>query len=104
MEKKLGKGGFGQVFIGKRVFPSKQREGHNANRVRDSGGGAHCLPATLTAMVASALAALLVATLSTGFMRTSCAATMAADVAWNQARISEIGLILLAAFVPLGST
>lgn len=34
VDRKLGKGGFGQVFIGRRVNATKQRDGANANLVR----------------------------------------------------------------------
>ena len=33
VDRKLGKGGFGQVFIGRRVNATKQRDGVNANLV-----------------------------------------------------------------------
>ena len=33
VDRKLGKGGFGQVFIGRRVATTKQRDGANANLV-----------------------------------------------------------------------
>lgn len=33
VDKKLGKGGFGQVYCGKRVSPTKEKEGANANMV-----------------------------------------------------------------------
>lgn len=33
VDRKLGKGGFGQVFIGRRVQTSKQKDGANANYV-----------------------------------------------------------------------
>eukprot|EP00878_Enallax_costatus_P034225 GHUV01037917.1.p1 GENE.GHUV01037917.1~~GHUV01037917.1.p1 ORF type:complete len:118 (-),score=3.08 GHUV01037917.1:368-721(-) len=33
VDRKLGKGGFGQVFIGRRVQSTKQRDGANANLV-----------------------------------------------------------------------
>lgn len=33
VDRKLGKGGFGQVFIGRRVNSTKQRDGVNANLV-----------------------------------------------------------------------
>lgn len=33
VDRKLGKGGFGQVFIGRRVVTTKQRDGANANLV-----------------------------------------------------------------------
>lgn len=33
VEKKLGKGGFGQVFVGKRAVPSTAKDGPNANYV-----------------------------------------------------------------------
>ncbi len=34
MDKKLGKGGFGQVYCGKRSTPTKDTDGSNANLVR----------------------------------------------------------------------
>jgi hypothetical protein len=34
VDRKLGKGGFGQVFIGRRVNTTKQKDGANANQVR----------------------------------------------------------------------
>jgi hypothetical protein len=33
VERKLGKGGFGQVYVGRRVVPSKQKDGPQANYV-----------------------------------------------------------------------
>lgn len=33
VDRKLGKGGFGQVFVGRRLNPSKSRDGPNANHV-----------------------------------------------------------------------
>jgi hypothetical protein len=36
LDRKLGKGGFGQVFVGRRVQPTKSKDGPNANLV--SGG------------------------------------------------------------------
>ena len=34
VEAKLGKGGFGQVYVGRRAVPSQAKEGPNANYVR----------------------------------------------------------------------
>lgn len=34
VDKKLGKGGFGQVYLGKRATPTSDKEGSNANQVR----------------------------------------------------------------------
>ena len=34
LDRKLGKGGFGQVFVGRRVQPTKSKDGPNANLVR----------------------------------------------------------------------
>ncbi|KIY93795.1 hypothetical protein MNEG_14166 [Monoraphidium neglectum] len=31
LDRKLGKGGFGQVFVGRRVQPTKSKDGPNAN-------------------------------------------------------------------------
>jgi hypothetical protein len=39
VDRKLGKGGFGQVFIGRRVNATKQRDGVNANLVRSAAAG-----------------------------------------------------------------
>ena len=36
VERKLGKGGFGQVFVGRRVIASKQKDGPQANYVSDT--------------------------------------------------------------------
>jgi hypothetical protein len=33
VERKLGKGGFGQVYVGRRVNPTKQKDGPQANQV-----------------------------------------------------------------------
>lgn len=33
VDKKLGKGGFGQVYLGKRAQSSKEKDGPNANQV-----------------------------------------------------------------------
>lgn len=33
VEKKLGKGGFGQVYMGRRAQPTKDKDGANANQV-----------------------------------------------------------------------
>lgn len=33
LDRKLGKGGFGQVFVGRRAQPTKSKEGANANLV-----------------------------------------------------------------------
>ena len=33
VERKLGKGGFGQVYVGRRVVASKQKDGPQANYV-----------------------------------------------------------------------
>lgn len=33
VDKKLGKGGFGQVYLGKRAQPTTDRDGSNANQV-----------------------------------------------------------------------
>ena len=59
VERKLGKGGFGQVYVGRRVVASKQKEGPQANYV-SSGLGHACLNEvghwwgqTLTSMVHS---------------------------------------------------
>ena len=40
VERKLGKGGFGQVYVGKRASPTTAKDGPNANLVR---ARAHCL-------------------------------------------------------------
>jgi hypothetical protein len=40
VDRKLGKGGFGQVFIGRRVNATKQRDGVNANLVGAAGAAA----------------------------------------------------------------
>lgn len=34
VERKLGKGGFGQVYVGKRASPTTAKDGPNANLVR----------------------------------------------------------------------
>ena len=36
VDKKLGKGGFGQVYCGRRNPPTKDKEGANANMVRQA--------------------------------------------------------------------
>ena len=36
VERKLGKGGFGQVYVGRRVLASKQKDGPQANYVSSS--------------------------------------------------------------------
>ena len=33
LERKLGKGGFGQVYVGRRVQPTNAKDGPNANYV-----------------------------------------------------------------------
>ena len=33
VDKKLGKGGFGQVYLGKRILSTRVREGAQANQV-----------------------------------------------------------------------
>lgn len=40
VDKKLGKGGFGQVYLGKRGQPTTDKEGANANQVRRACGAA----------------------------------------------------------------
>jgi hypothetical protein len=48
VDRKLGKGGFGQVFVGKRVQASKAKDGPHANlvsRVRCADGAARLSPA-----------------------------------------------------------
>jgi hypothetical protein len=40
VERKLGKGGFGQVYVGRRVVASKQKDGPQANYVRRALGAA----------------------------------------------------------------
>jgi hypothetical protein len=42
VERKLGKGGFGQVYVGRRVVASKQKDGPQANFVSPRGGHAGC--------------------------------------------------------------
>lgn len=44
LDRKLGKGGFGQVFVGRRVQATKAKDGPNANLVR--GGGVTAAHAT----------------------------------------------------------
>jgi len=39
VDRKLGKGGFGQVFIGRRVNATKQKDGVNANLVSSTTKG-----------------------------------------------------------------
>ena len=36
VDKKLGKGGFGQVYLGRRQQPTKEKDGANANLVRSA--------------------------------------------------------------------
>lgn len=40
VERKLGKGGFGQVYVGRRVNPTKQKDGPQANQVMTAANGA----------------------------------------------------------------
>lgn len=42
VDKKLGKGGFGQVYCGRRAQPTKDKDGANANLVRPAGHGHGC--------------------------------------------------------------
>lgn len=42
LDRKLGKGGFGQVFVGRRVQPTKSKDGPNANLVSADAVGAGC--------------------------------------------------------------
>lgn len=44
VDRKLGKGGFGQVFIGRRVNATKQKDGVNANLVRPACNDLSLLP------------------------------------------------------------
>jgi hypothetical protein len=39
VEKKLGKGGFGQVFVGRRAVPSTAKDGPNAQFVSSASSG-----------------------------------------------------------------
>ena len=38
VDKKLGKGGFGQVYLGRRAQPTKDKDGPNSNVVRLGAG------------------------------------------------------------------
>ncbi len=58
VDKKLGKGGFGQVYLGKRAAPSKDKDGKDANMVgalrrcyRHRGSSSFSTPFCLTAAI-----------------------------------------------------
>jgi len=42
VDKKLGKGGFGQVYMGRRAQPTKDKDGANANMVGAGRSRAAC--------------------------------------------------------------